>query len=251
MSEVYQADPSLKGKLRRRLARLVHRRPAGPPPRPMVTFSFDDAPASAAETGARLLEAHGLRGTFYISAGLAGTDGPMGRIADMDEVQRLEMAGHEVACHTLTHLDCGRAGHDTIVADAKANRDALSAANLPAPVSFAYPYGDVSPAAKRALGGAYLSLRALHHGIVTQGSDLNQAPAVGIEGSDGEDIAGQWLDRVAQTGGWLILYTHDVQDAPSAFGCTPAALGRLIDKAQALGLETVTAAEGAARLAAR
>ena len=37
---VYSADSSLKGKLRRRYARLVHRKPAGAPPRAMVTFGF-------------------------------------------------------------------------------------------------------------------------------------------------------------------------------------------------------------------
>ena len=48
MSDIpaYSADRSLKGKLRRRLVRLAERRPAKrAPDRPMVSFSFDDAPA--------------------------------------------------------------------------------------------------------------------------------------------------------------------------------------------------------------
>ena len=92
--EVDQPDRSLKGKLRRRLVRLAQRRPAAASPsRPMVSFSFDDAPASAALTGAALLEARGLRGTYYIAAGLAGTDGPMGRFADSGQIVRLALAG--------------------------------------------------------------------------------------------------------------------------------------------------------------
>ena len=48
--EAYEPDRSLKGKLRRRLVRLAHRRPARVRlERPMVTFSFDDAPVTAAE----------------------------------------------------------------------------------------------------------------------------------------------------------------------------------------------------------
>ena len=35
--------------------------------RPMVTFTFDDVPASACERGARILEQHGARGTFYVA----------------------------------------------------------------------------------------------------------------------------------------------------------------------------------------
>ena len=55
--EVYSADRSLKGKLRRRFAKLVSRRPARLAlDRPMVTFAFDDPPATATREGAAILE---------------------------------------------------------------------------------------------------------------------------------------------------------------------------------------------------
>ncbi|MFT4251820.1 MAG: polysaccharide deacetylase, partial [Caulobacter sp.] len=80
--DAYEPDRSLKGKVRRRLIRLQHRRPARVKlERPMVSFSFDDAPATACEAGARVLEARGFRGTYYFAAGLTGRDGPMGRFA--------------------------------------------------------------------------------------------------------------------------------------------------------------------------
>ena len=53
--DAYEPDRTLKGKLRRRLIRLAHRRPAKVAlERPMVSFSFDDAPATACEAGARV-----------------------------------------------------------------------------------------------------------------------------------------------------------------------------------------------------
>ncbi|HRD29117.1 MAG TPA: polysaccharide deacetylase, partial [Caulobacter sp.] len=58
----------------------------------------------------------------------------------------------------------------------------------------------------------------------------------------------RWLDRAAQRRAWLILYTHDVAPTPSAWGCTPEALGHLADAARAGGFDIVTAAEGARRL---
>jgi hypothetical protein len=77
--DAYQPDRSLKGKIRRRVVRLVERRPATQTlETPLVSFSFDDAPASAATTGARILESHGARGAYFLSAGLAGQDSPMG-----------------------------------------------------------------------------------------------------------------------------------------------------------------------------
>ena len=101
------------------------------------------------------------------------------------------------------------------------NAAALGAWGAPAATTFAYPYGDVSLAAKMALGGRYDILRALHHGLIEAGTDLNQAPAVGIEGPDGEAIARGWIDRAVARRAWLILYTHDVVERPSPFGCTP------------------------------
>jgi peptidoglycan/xylan/chitin deacetylase (PgdA/CDA1 family) len=249
--EAYSADPSLGGKLRRRLARLIDRRPARVRlAAPMVSFSFDDAPATAMEAGARALEARGLRGAYYVAAGLSGRQGPMGRYATREETAAVHAAGHEIGCHTFSHLDCGQAARPAIEADVERNRAALAEWGVGAPSSFAYPYGDVSFAAKAALGRRYRLLRALNHGLVEDGTDLNQAPAVGVEGPGGEAAARHWLERAIARKAWLILYTHDVSEAPSPWGCTPDALGRLIDAALAGGCEVVTVAEGARRIGA-
>lgn len=247
--DAYEPDRSLKGKLRRRLIRLAHRRPARVAlERPMVSFSFDDAPATACEAGARALEARGLRGTYYFAAGLAGRDGPMGRFATGEDARRLYQAGHEIACHTYSHLDCGQSSRATTLQDVDRNAESLAAWGAGEPVSFAYPYGDVASPAKTALSGRFKTLRALHHGLITDGADLNQAPAVGVEGEAGEAVASEWLDKAKARKAWLILYTHDVAEQPSQWGCTTAALERLIDRAVADGFDVVTVAEGARRI---
>ena len=43
---------------------------------PMVSFTLDDLPKSAVTTGAGILEAHGARGTFYVSGGEVGVGTP-------------------------------------------------------------------------------------------------------------------------------------------------------------------------------
>ena len=58
------------------------------------------------------------------------------------------------------------------------------------------------------------------------------------------------MDGARRRKAWLILYTHDVADRPSPFGCTPAALGRLMDRAQAADFDIVTVAEGCRRIGA-
>ncbi len=251
--EPYSADRSLYGKLRRRLARLMTTKPAqlSGLARPLLTISFDDAPVSAAHDGAAILERQGARGTYFISTGLSGRESHLGRYTEAADIQALAKAGHEIACHTLTHLDCGRAKSPAIAAELDANREALIRLGVPAPRTFAYPYGDVSPAAKAVLNTRFMASRALHHGLVTTGTDLNQAPAVGIEGADGEDVARQWLERAAATpDSWLILYTHDVRESPSSWGCTPQVLERLVSKAASKGFEIVTFEDGARRASA-
>jgi peptidoglycan/xylan/chitin deacetylase (PgdA/CDA1 family) len=233
MAEAYHADNSWRAKVRRRAVRLASRHPARASTQPMLSFAFDDVPASAAEAGAEILERRGLSATYYVAAALAGTDAATGRMACAQTVQRLAAAGHEIGCHTYTHLDCGQATAQDAVEDVALNAETLARWGLPRPTTFAYPFGDVAPATKRALAGRFDLMRAMHHGLVAAGSDLNQAP---------------WLGQLATRPAWLILTTHDVADQPSAWGCTPATLARLADAALAAGVEVVTVAEGAARV---
>lgn len=236
----YSPDRSLKGKFRRRWARRVVRRPLELAlDHPIVSVTFDDAPLSAVETGAEVLERYGARGSYYVCAGLEGRPGHMGNYAQMADYAALAERGHEIACHTFSHLDCGKADAAEIQADIERNTDALSRIDVQA-IHFAYPYGDVSPQAKRALSGRYGSLRALHPGLIRQGTDLNQLPAVGIEGPEGEAHARGWIDRALAERAWLILYTHDVRENASDWGCTPAALDRLVQRALAGGARLAT-----------
>jgi peptidoglycan/xylan/chitin deacetylase (PgdA/CDA1 family) len=249
---VYRADPSLKGKLRRRLVRLVDRKPArGRLDRPMVTFAFDDTPASAVRIGAPILESRGVQGTYYFCAGLAGQHGHMGQYATREDMLRVAQAGHEIACHTYSHLDCGQAASELVADDLELNAAMLSdwgvADHL---TTFAYPYGDVGFPGKHEAAQRFALSRGLHHGLIEPGSDLNQAPSVGIEDEGGEAIAATWLERAAMRSAWLILFTHGVEDRPTPFGCSKDALARLLDSALARGFEVVTAAEGARRMGA-
>jgi peptidoglycan/xylan/chitin deacetylase (PgdA/CDA1 family) len=248
--EARRADSSLKGKLRRREARLWRRRGLGSAPeRPIVSFTFDDIPQSAALAGAEALETQGLRGTFYISASLLGREGPMGRYASREDIRRLALAGHEIGCHTFTHLECGPADPDRIRRDVEINAAALMELCGKAPETFAYPFGDVSREAKAELGSRFRLLRALHPGLTRRGADLNQAPSVSVAGPNGEAQAAAWIDRTVKGRAWLILCLHDVSDRPSPWGCTPNALVRLIGHAAARGCEVLPVAAALDRMA--
>jgi len=166
----------------------------------------------------------------------------MGRFASADEIGALARMGHEVAGHTYNHIDCHRTSSADLHTDLDANDAALGALGSPS-LHFAYPYGEVSPRSKKQLAARYASLRGVHKALVRDGDGRNQLPGVGIEGADGEAVARAWIDRVVAERAWLILYTHDVRDAPSPWGCTPAALERLIAHARAVGCDIRTVGE--------
>ena len=70
---------------------------------PMVSFTFDDVPKSAATVGAAILEAHGAHGTFYVIGSQVGTSSPLWDMVDGEDVVALHRHGHEIACHTFSH----------------------------------------------------------------------------------------------------------------------------------------------------
>jgi peptidoglycan/xylan/chitin deacetylase (PgdA/CDA1 family) len=150
----------------------------------------------------------------------------------------------------MTHLDCATADAERIVRDIDCNQAMLQSWGAPLSQTFSYPYGEVSANARRTLASHYRAMRAVQPGISRTSADLNQLPAVGIEGPDGETISAAWLERAVRNKAWLILYTHDVRREPSPWGCTPDALERLLKRATALGFDIRTVASALDRIGA-
>ena len=76
---------------------------------PIVSFTFDDAPPSAATTGAEILEEFDVRGTYYLSGGWLGRFGDIQPLMTADQARGLALRRHEIGCHTFNHTDvCGQ-----------------------------------------------------------------------------------------------------------------------------------------------
>lgn len=230
----YSAPSHLAARLMRRVTRARVARPARLElDRPVLSVCFDDFPKSAATLGANLLERYGARGTFYAAGSLASTVGPHGPNFDADDVTRLISRGHEIGCHTFSHADCARRAPFDTLRDLAANRDALAAMGCAEPLNaLAYPYGETSFALKTALPPRYLSARSTNGGLNAGRVDLTHLRAYALYG-DNPATALTALRAARQRRAWLIVYTHDVADAPSAWGVTPAALDRFLAEARA------------------
>ena len=212
----------------------------------LASFTFDDAPSSAAVAGAAILEAAGARGTYYISAGLLGQNLVMGPMVTAAEVRDLAARGHEIGCHSFSHLDCARAPVAAVRADLARNAAASRAMGLRQPLrSFAYPSGETSLTLKRSLPAGVWTARGIRRGINVGPVDAHQLRAICLSGPRATDRARHAIALAHRRGGWVVFMGHDVADDPSPFGCTPAVLAAVVALVQAAGLPIKTMADAA------
>lgn len=206
------------------------------PTRPIVSFSFDDVPASGLSNGARILEAHGARGTFYVAGGLAGREHDGQMISGDEEYRALAQRGHEIAHHTFSH----RTPMSLFWSYANdLDRNDAYLAGLGSR-NFAFPYGRSSPRAQWLMSKRFRSGRGIEEGINRGAANLDMLRSVELRSHHVATERARFIDDAVATPGWLIYFTHDVQDSPTAYGVTPEALERIVAHAVASGAEVLT-----------
>src|SRR5882757_3311510 len=182
--------------------------------RPVASVSFDDFPKNAWTQGGPVMARHGVRGTYYTAGGFCGRTVDGTEFYDADDLKALAAAGHEIACHGFGHQPTPTLTDEELTEDAIRNREFLRPfLNGEAPVSYAFPYGRVSPRTKRFFAPRFASLRGVHPGINAGRVDLAQLSTVSLETRCWNEKAIETaIQRVLHDHGWLILYTHDVSD---------------------------------------
>jgi peptidoglycan/xylan/chitin deacetylase (PgdA/CDA1 family) len=206
---------------------------------PVVSFTFDDVPASAHSNGAPLLEAHGLRGTFYIAGGTLGSADRHWRVIERDQVRALYDRGHEIGCHTYSHVPVERLSARALDEECRRNAAALRALCPELELSsFCYPFGRASLPRKRELEKRFDTCRGIYEGINAGTADLAMLRVIELYD---RTLTPDKLDRVLRQtrahNGWLIFYTHDVASEPSWIGCSPDLLRKTIEAVQERGMQ--------------
>ena len=236
MTLAYAPPRDFASKVRRRLTQWRASKPAQLAfEEPLLSITFDDFPASAAKEGARILESHGARGTYYASAGLSETKGPSGLNFAPADIQRLVATGHEIGCHSYAHRNAARNDVFTSLEDLAKNRDALMRMGAPSPRAHAYPYGETTDQLKDGLPPRIASARGILPGINQGRADLAQLHALPMFGAGWLEQANVALTRAAKRKGWLIGFTHDIAEAPSPWGARGADLDAFLRAAHRLG----------------
>lgn len=225
---------ALRARVANRLARHLRRVPfrlrnTGP----MVSFTFDDVPKSAATVGAPMLAEYDARGTFYISGGLVDQWSGHWTGVSAEEIVALHRSGHEIACHTFSHLRAIDLDEAAMTAESEKNRRYFSALDPSIRIeNFAYPYGLGSVARKRQLSKVFRSSRSIIPGVNSGVVDLQYLRATPlIDTNLDRDGVDRVFDEAVASNGWLIFYSHDVKAAPSPYGCSPSLLRHALEAA--------------------
>lgn len=217
------------------------------PERPIISFTFDDIPVSAGCEGVAILERHNVLGTFYVAGGLAGLDHDGQVMLDPAGYVRLAAAGHELAHHTFSHRSPTALG-PRYGDDLERNDIFLDGVDPKARRNFAFPYGLTSPNGQREVDRRFRSGRGVMPGINRGPTDLGHLNSVEIRPNCDTGELQSWIDGAATPPGWVIYFTHDVQDEPTKYGCRPAVLEQLIRHALDSGCEILTVDKALDRL---
>lgn len=219
---------------------------------PMVSFTFDDVPKSAATVGAPILEAYNARGTFYVAGGLVDQWSGHWIGASADEIGGLHRSGHELACHTFSHRQAIDLDAAAMAAEMEKNRSYFSTLDPSIRMeNFAYPYGLGSLSCKRQLSKVFRSSRGILPGVNSGAVDLHYLRAMPLVDlhvdADGIDRA---FDEAVEKNGWLIFYSHDVEAVPSPYGCSPSLLRHALETASRQKVPVLTIADALRRAGA-
>jgi len=241
---IYQPDMSLKTKVKRRLVPFQARRIIKPClERPIVSFSFDDCPKSVIENAIKPFEQENWRATIYIAMGLCGITNHLGLHMNENDVKALHQEGHEIADHTFNHIDVTQHSIAAVLSDIDENQASLDALGLPESKTFAYPYGQVTAELKSALSVRFKGCRGIRSREHHEDIDLNQIRSNRVyAGADFEKVIHQ-ISRITDKPGWLPVFTHDVRDNPSKFGCTPEQMRSVIEAVKKSGAQVLTMAD--------
>lgn len=197
---------------------------------PIISFTFDDFPRSAAREAGPILTGHGLRGTYYVSLGLMDREIPAGRAFSRDDLEYVAAEGHELGCHTFDHCDAWDTTTSAFEESILANQRAM-AKLLPGTVfkTLSYPINCPRPRTKRRVEKHFVCSRAGGQTSNIAATDANSLHAFFLEKSASNPEAVESLiEDNRRRNGWLIFATHDVSKNPTRFGCTPEFFERIV-----------------------
>lgn len=223
-----------------------------PPPPPssgsfsegMVTLSFDDGWLSQYEKALPILEASGLKATFYVNT--EPVKGLWDGYMLSAHIKQLHQQGHEIASHTETHPHLPTLGTTALNRELKNSKTYLEGL-IGAPITaLAYPYGELNTKVKnKTKSVGYTTGRGTEDGLnLTSADRYNLKSPCPVLGTPLSEIKSM-IDEAKAKKQWYIVCLHEVDTNGNEYSMTPASFGEIVNYIKTSGIKVVTVKEGA------
>jgi peptidoglycan/xylan/chitin deacetylase (PgdA/CDA1 family) len=164
------------------------------------------------------------------------------------QIQQLAADGFEVGAHTQTHTDLTTESAAAALAQIDGSKADLAALGINAQ-TLAYPYGSYNSAVEQMVASAgFIGARSVNDGTNTPGTDRYALVHHEVDRTTTvADVQG-WINTAQQTGTWLILTFHLIDNSSDFYGTTPQTFQQIINLVKSSNLTPVTVAQGVAAL---
>ena len=221
-----------------------------------VSLTVDDGYYSAYSKGVPILDAAGLKCTFYTITTLVGdtVDG----YVTQSQLQALYKNGHEIGNHTRTHPALSTVSSTQLTSETSGAQQDLATWGYN-PITFAYPYDDYGGsststvvAAVKATGvrGARDSDYGGYNNATSFPLLLDSMPSEYDLGTDDVTTVTGWIQQAVANKMWVIILWHRVDEidpntgAPNPISVSSAVIQGVVNYIVQNGVHVVTDSEG-------
>jgi peptidoglycan/xylan/chitin deacetylase (PgdA/CDA1 family) len=221
-----------------------------------VSLTFDDGYYSAYSKGLPILDAAGLKCTFYTITTLVGdtVDG----YVTQSQLQTLYKNGHEIGNHTRTHPALSTVSSTQLTSETSGAQQDLTTWGYN-PITFAYPYDDYGGsststvvAAVKATGvrGARDSDYGGYNNATSFPLLLDSMPSEYDLGTDNVTTVTGWIQQAVANKMWVIILWHRVDESdpntgvPNPISVPSSVIQGVVNYIVVNGIHVVTDSEG-------
>ncbi len=185
-----------------------------------ISVTFDDGLVSQVTVGAPLLNARGLKGTFYVMSDPGWNAWP----TYWEDWAVVAAAGHEIGSHTISHAHLATLTETEIRTELRESRRTIELMiDQPLGMTIAYPFGETTPQVEALTSEYYIAGRDVWSpGYMNYYSDDSADPvdfyAIGSYAFDYPEITtyetlAAFVDTAQATQAWFIPHIHSLETA--------------------------------------
>lgn len=211
-----------------------------------VSLTFDDGYYSAYSKGIPILDAAGIKSTFYTITTLVG-DTADGYVTQA-ELQTLYKNGHEIGNHTRTHPDLTTVSSTQLTSETSGAQSDLQGWGYN-PMTFAYPYDQYNTTVEDAVWAAGVrGARDSDYGGYNNATSypllLDGMPSEYDLGTDNSTTVIGWMDQAVANKMWVIILWHRVDETGNPISVPSSVIQDAVNHILADGIHVATDSEG-------